>query len=70
MNEPAKSIFKSRTAAVSLLTIFAGAAGTVFPDLRPYLAENASAIMLCLGAVHFTLRLITHGRVVLFSESG
>jgi len=68
MNPPPKSIFRSRTAVASALTFVAGLFGTLVPGANEILAQHASVILLCLGLVNFTLRLVTRGRVVLFDE--
>ena len=70
MNEitETKSIFKSKTAFASAVTIVAGALGTYSPDVQKFLADNASTILLALGAANFALRLISRGRVVLFND--
>jgi hypothetical protein len=68
MNEPAKSIFKSKTAIASAITFVAGMSGTLLPGANEWIAHNASAILLGLGAINFLLRLVTRGRVVLFAE--
>lgn len=68
MNEPPKSIFKSKVAVASALTFVAGLFGTLLPGANEFLAQHASAILLGLGVVNFGLRLVTRGRVVLFTD--
>jgi len=68
MNEPAKSIFKSKTAVASAITIVAGMFGSLLPEANAFIAQHASAILLGLGAINLLLRLVTRGRVVLFTE--
>jgi len=63
-----KSIFKSKTAFASAITIVAGALGSFNPQVNEFLATNASTILLALGAVNMVLRLVSRGRVVLFAE--
>lgn len=68
MNEPPKSIFKSKTAVASAITFIAGLFGTLVPGAGDFLAQNASTILLGMGVINFGLRLISRGRVVLFTE--
>ncbi len=68
MNEPPKSIFKSKTAVASALTFVAGLFGTLVPGAGEYLAQHASTILLGMGVVNFGLRLVSRGRVVLFAD--
>jgi len=68
MNEPPKSIFKSRTAIAAAITFVGGVFGSLVPNANGFIAEHASAILLGLGVVNFGLRLVTRGRVVLFTE--
>jgi hypothetical protein len=68
MNEPPKSIFKSRTAIAAAITFLAGMFGTLLPGANEFIAANASAILLGLGLVNLGLRLVTRGRVVLFTD--
>lgn len=70
MNEPAKpkSIFKSKTAWAGALSAVAGALGTFAPDLAPLMAKNADVILLVAGVLQVVLRLVTKGRISLFSE--
>lgn len=63
-----KSIFKSKTILAAALTSIAGAIGSVFPDANQFLANNASSILLVLGALNLVLRLVTHGRIVLYRD--
>lgn len=63
-----KSIFKSKTAVASALTAVAGVLGSFFPDVNQFLSDNAATIITALGALHFILRLVTKGRVVLFAS--
>lgn len=68
MNEPAKSVFKSKTAVASAITIVAGMFGTLLPEANAFIAQHASTILLGLGAINLVLRLVSRGRVVLFTE--
>jgi len=60
---PPKSIFKSRTALLALLTTLAGALGTSCEPLGQWLNENTTGLLMLLGAANFWLRRITHERV-------
>ena len=68
MNEPPKSIFKSKTAFAGALSAVAGAVGTFAPDLAPAIAANASAILLAAGLLQIILRFVPKGRITLFAE--
>lgn len=68
MNEPIKSIFKSKTAVASAITFIAGLFGTTVPGANDFISQHASTILLAVGALNFGLRLITRGRVVLFAD--
>lgn len=66
--ENRKSIFKSKTALASALTVIAGALGTFSPQANIFLSKNASTILLGLGTLNLALRLVTRGRIVLFAD--
>ena len=63
-----KSIFKSKTILASVLTAIAGGIGSVFPEANQFLSNNASSILLVLGALNVGLRLVTRGRIVLYRD--
>ena len=68
MNEPPKSIFKSKSALAGALATISGALGLWQPDVDAFLSAHASTIIGALGALHVILRLVTRGRVSLFAE--
>lgn len=61
-----KSIFKSRTAVVALITAISGALGMGAEPVREWLSANAPAIMLALGLANIFLRRITRDAVTIF----
>jgi hypothetical protein len=61
-----KNVFKSKTAAVALITTIAGIVGQFVPSVSEYVATNSSIILMGLGVVSFGLRLVTKGSVSLF----
>lgn len=63
-----KSIFKSKTAFASMLTVIAGAMGNIYPGIHDLLSNHASSILLAVGALNMGLRFVTKGRVVLLAE--
>lgn len=64
-----KSIFKSKTAALSFITTVAGAVSFFIPVVGEWVAESSAVILAVLGVVAFALRLVTKGEVSLFPES-
>lgn len=69
MNPPPKSIFKSKTAFAQFLVAAAGAVGTFVPEANQFIATHANTILLVSGALGVALRMVTKGRVVLFSDN-
>lgn len=65
---PARSIFKSKTAFANTLLVLAGAVGTISPDAKQTISDNANAILLISGVVGFALRYVTKGHVTLFGD--
>jgi len=63
-----KSLFKSKTLAVATITASAGAVATFVPSVGEFVTENAAGIMIVLGGLNFTLRLVTKDKVALFPE--
>ena len=63
-----KPIFRSRTAALGLITAAAGAFSFVSDDLRAWVSANAPAILIGLGALSIALRAVTKGKVTLFPD--
>lgn len=61
-----KNVFKSRTAALAIITTLAGVVGQFVPQVSEFVAVNGSLILMGLGAVSFGLRLVTKGSVSLF----
>ena len=61
-----KSIFTSKTAALSFVTALVGAAAFFVPSLENFVASNSSLILSCLGVIGFALRMATSGKVALF----
>jgi len=64
-----KSIFKSKTAAVSFLVTAAGLVGQFVPEVGEWVASNSALILMGLGVVSFGLRLVTKGSVELFPSN-
>ncbi len=69
MKFPMKNVFKSRTAALAIITTIAGVVGQFVPQVSEFVAVNASLILMGLGAVSFALRLVTKGAVQLFPSN-
>jgi len=61
-----KSIFKSKTAALSFITTVAAAVSFFIPEVGEWVAESSSVILAVLGVAGFALRLATKDKVVLF----
>lgn len=61
-----KTIFKSKTAAVSLITTVAGVLAQFYPQVGEFVAERSAEILVALGMVSLILRLITKNKVTLF----
>ena len=68
-NKQMKSIFKSKTAALSFITTVAGAVSFFIPAVGEWVAESSSVILAVLGVVAFALRLVTKGEVSLFPDA-
>ena len=68
MNEPAKSIFKSKSIFAGALVAVAGALGSFAPDLAPWLASHADLVLMAAGVLQVALRMVTKGRVNLFGD--
>jgi len=68
MNEPAKPIFKSKTALVGGIAALTGALSYFNPTVAVFLRDNAQGIVTALGVAGIILRKITSGRVVLFGD--
>ncbi len=67
-NTMKKSIFKSKTALIAFLTSVAGAVSHFYPEANTIVSENASTILLVLGAVNMGVRAITKEKVTLFPK--
>jgi hypothetical protein len=67
-NEPMKSIFASKTAALGFLTAVAGIVGAFVPAVSEWTSANANIILGALGAAGILLRLLTKDRVQLFPD--
>lgn len=65
---PARSIFKSKTAFANSLLVLAGALGSISPDAKQTISDNANAILLVSGIIGFALRYVTKGHVTLFGD--
>jgi len=61
-----KSIFKSKTIALSFITSLAGVAGFFVPAVSDWVAASADIILAVLGTLALGLRLITKDKVILF----
>ena len=57
-----KSIFKSKTAAVALLTGLIG----FYPPVKEFVSENPESVLLGIGILNLVLRAVTKEKVVLF----
>ena len=64
-----KSIFKSKTAVMALITSAAGTAAKFYPDIAGVVETNSSDILIAIGVVAIILRKLTSGKVSLFPES-
>lgn len=64
-----KSIFKSKTAVMALITSAAGTAAKFYPDIAGVVEANSSDILIAIGVVAIILRKLTSGKVSLFPES-
>ena len=62
----AKSIFKSRTALLAMLTAILGTLGFLSTDAEQFLQTHAAGLLSLLGLLNLLLRRITHGRVEFF----
>lgn len=65
---PARSIFKSKTAFANSLLVLAGALGSISPDAKQTISDNANTILLVSGIIGFALRYVTKGHVTLFGD--
>ncbi len=63
-----KSIFRSKTALLGLITASAGAFSFISDGTRDWLASHAPAVLIVVGSASIALRKFTHGRVTLFPE--
>lgn len=61
-----KNIFKSKTAAMALITSLVGIAAVFMPDVNELLTTHSAEVLTALGAVNLVLRAITKGGVSLF----
>jgi len=64
-----KSIFKSKTAVMAVITAAAGTAAKFWPDVAGLVEANSSDILIAIGVVAIILRKVTSGKVSLFPES-
>lgn len=64
-----KSIFKSRTALLALITAAAGSLAFVSPDAEAVITRAAPGILVALGILNLALRRVTKDRVALFPDS-
>ena len=60
-----KSIFKSRTALLALLTALTGALGTFADPVKEFISHNAEAILIGVGAANFFFRRLTKDQVTI-----
>jgi len=66
-----KSIFKSRTAAVAVITATAGLVACFNDSAAQFVRDHCAGILTTLGLLNLALRRVTHGRVQFFpDESG
>lgn len=61
-----KSIFSSKTVALSFLTTVAGIVSTFVPNVGEWVAANSGTLLAGLGVLSFVLRLVTKDKVSLF----
>ena len=64
-----KNIFKSKTAALALITTLAGVAGQFYPAVAEWTTAHSSDILVALGAVAMVLRLVTKDKITLFPQA-
>ncbi len=60
-----KSIFKSKTAALAVITALAG----FWRESREFMQENTQLALTVLAAIQVGIRLITQGKLTLFAEA-
>lgn len=63
-----KSIFRSRTALLGLITAAAGAFSCISEETHQWIADHSGPLLIAIGAAGVILRKLTHGRVVLFPD--
>ena len=64
-----KSIFKSKTAVMAVITSLAGTAAKFYPEVADIVTANSSDILIGIGVIAIILRKLTNGKVSLFPES-
>jgi len=64
-----KSIFKSKTAAVSFLVTAAGLVGQFVPEVGEWVASNSALILMGLGVGRIIKKIVTKGSVELFPSN-
>lgn len=64
----AKSIFKSKTALLGLITAACGAFSFVSEDLQSWISAHSPELLIGLGTLSIALRRITKGRVQFFPD--
>ena len=64
-----KSIFKSKTAALALVTTLAGIAAQFSPPVAEFMESNVETVLVILGGVNLLLRRLTSEQITLFPLS-
>lgn len=64
-----KSIFKSRTAVLAIITALAGGLSCINADAEAFVSGNAGWILLVLGGANLALRRLTSDRVTIFPDA-
>lgn len=63
-----KSIFKSKTLAVNFVIAAAGLIAFFHPATAQLVKDHAATVLTVIGLANTGLRLVTHGKVALFSQ--
>ncbi len=63
-----KTIFKSKTALLSILLALIGGLGTVFDPLRDWLRDHVESILMWAGGAGVLVRRLTKGRMTILPE--
>jgi hypothetical protein len=66
---PAKSIFKSKTAAANFIVAVAGTVAAFEPATADFVKSHSAAILAGIGFANMALRMVSHDRVTLFGRA-